>query len=72
MVPNQLGDNFQPKDEYIVSATTPIIKTHLAAKRCQKYSERIIKKTTIRVHYTMETMSKLTVTSMNFPKTGFH
>ena len=31
----------------------------------------IIKQTTIRVHYTMETMSKLNVTSINFQKSEF-
>ena len=31
----------------------------------------IIKKTTIRVNYTKEKMSKITVTSMNFQKVGF-
>ena len=55
----------------IVSATKSIIKTHVAVKRYSKYSDGIIEKTTITVNCTMETMSKLTVTSMNCLKMGF-
>ena len=48
-----------------VSATKLIIETNVAAKRYNNYSKRTIKKTTIRVHYTKEKLSNLTVTSMN-------
>ena len=40
----------------IVSSNKEIIETHVAAKRYYNYSKRIIEKTTIRVHYTTETM----------------
>ena len=56
----------------IVSATKEIIETHVSAKIYYNYSERTIKKTTIRVHYTTETTSKLTVTSISFQKACFH
>ena len=56
----------------IFSATKAIIETQVAAKRYYDYFERIIKNTTIRVHYTMEIISKLIVTLVNFPKEGFH
>ena len=55
----------------LVSVTKAIIETHVAAKRYPNYSERIIKKTTIIVHYKTETMSKLTVILMNFQREGF-
>ena len=32
----------------------------------------MIRKTTITVHYTTETMSKITVTQMNYEGAGFH
>ena len=56
----------------IVSATKALIETHVAAKRYYNNSERIIKMTTIRVHYTTKKMSNLTVTSMNSQKAGLH
>ena len=56
----------------IVSATNAIIETHVAVKRYCNYPRRIIKNTTIRVHYTTETMSNLTATSMDYQKSGFH
>ena len=70
----------QPKQSPIIrsqghnpfSATRVIIETDIEARRCNNYFERIIKKTAIRVHYTTETISKLTVTSMNCLKAGFH
>ena len=40
----------------IISSNKEIIETHVAAKRYYNYSKRIIEKTTIRVHYTTETM----------------
>ena len=60
------------QENYIVSATKVIIETHLEVKRYYNYSDSMIKKTTIRVHYRMEKISKLTVPSMNYQKTGFH
>ena len=56
----------------IVSATKAIIRTHVAVKRYYKYSKWKIKRTRIRVHYTMENISNLTVTLMDFQKVGFH
>ena len=56
---------------YIVSVTKAIIKTHVAARRYWDYSKRIIEKATIIIYYTTETISNLTVTSMNFLKAGF-
>ena len=53
------------QENNIVSATKAILETHIAAKRFHNYPEKIIKKTRIRVQYTTEKMSKLTVTSMN-------
>ena len=44
----------QEKD--IDSATTAIIETHISVKSYYNYSERTIENTTIRVHYTMETI----------------
>ena len=55
----------------IISATNEIVETQVAAKRYYNYSQRAIKKTTIRVHYTTETTPNLTVTLMNFQKAGF-
>ena len=46
----------QEKD--IVLATYAIIDTHVAENRYSNYSERIIEKTTIKVHYTMEKCQK--------------
>ena len=56
----------------IVSDTKAIIETHVAVKLYYNYTEKIIKNTTIIVHYTMETKSNVTVTSMNLQKAGFH
>ena len=53
---------------FIVSATKEIIETHVATNHYKNYSERVIERTAIQFHYTMGTMSKLTVTSMNFKK----
>ena len=55
----------------IISATNEIVETQVAAKRYYNYSQRAIKNTTIRVHYTTETTPNLTVTLMNFQKAGF-
>ena len=60
------------QENYIVSVTKAIIETHVATKNCYNYSERITEKTTIRSHYTTETMSKLTVIFMKYQKAGFH
>ena len=49
-----------------------MIETHISAKRYDNYFDRIIKKTTIRVHYTMEKMSRRNVTRIYFQKAGFH
>ena len=51
--------------KFYFSAPKAIIETHIAARHYQHYYERIIEKTTIRLNHTMETFSKLTVTSMN-------
>ena len=42
----------QSQENYIVVAAKAIIEIHIAAKQYLNYSERIIKKTKIRVHYT--------------------
>ena len=55
--------SIQEKD--IVSATKAIIETHVAAKRYYNFSGRTIENTTIRVHYTTETTSKLLLTLTN-------
>ena len=49
----------------IVSDKKVIIETHLAARLYYNYSEKTLENTSIRVHYKTETMSKITVTSMN-------
>ena len=58
------------QENYIVSATKAIIETHVATKHYYNYSERITEKTTIRFHYTMVKMSKLSVILMNYQKAG--
>ena len=55
----------------IVSATKAVIETQVETKHYHNYYERIIENNTIIVHYTTETMSKLTVTNINCLKTGF-
>ena len=60
------------QENHIVSATKIVIETYISAKLYYNYHNRIIKNTTIRAHYATETISKLTVTSMNYEKTGFH
>ena len=60
------------KENDIVSATKEIIETHIAVRHYYNYSDKIIEKTTIRVHYTTETMSNLNVTYMNFQKADLH
>ena len=55
----------------IVSDTKAVIETQVETKHYYKYYERIIENTTIIVHYTTETTSKLTVTKINCLKTGF-
>ena len=55
----------------IVSATEEIIETQVVEKLYYNYSKRIIKKTTIKLHFTLETIAKLNVTSMNFLESGF-
>ena len=50
--------------------TKTIIEIQVAARRYKNYLKRIIKNTIIRVHYTMETSSKLTVTSINCQRAG--
>ena len=56
----------------IASANKSIIETNVVEKRYYNYYKRIIKNTTTRFHYTTETLLKLTVTSMNCNKSGFH
>ena len=50
----------------IVSTTKAIIETYFAMRHYHHYSERIIQNTTIKVHFTTETMPKVPVTLMNF------
>ena len=56
----------------IVSATKVVIETQIVKKLYYNYPKRIIKRNIIGVHYIMETMSKLIMTSINFQKEGFH
>ena len=60
------------QENYIVLFTKAIIEAHVAVKRYSNYNDRIILKNTIRVHYTTETISKITVESMNYQKAVFH
>ena len=60
------------KENDIVSSTKAIIETHVTEKLYQNYSDRKIEKSTIRVHYTTEKMSNLTVTLINCLKGVFH
>ena len=55
----------------IVSAPESIIETHASENLYYNYYKMILLKNTIRVHHTTETVSKLTVTSMNCQKAGF-
>ena len=56
----------------IFSAINTITETRVASTGYYNYSERIIKNATIQIYYTTETISKLTVTPMNWQKAGFH
>ena len=55
----------------MVSATKSMIETHVAEKNIRIILIIIINTKTI-LHYTMETMSKLTVILMNYHRAGFH
>ena len=59
------------QEKGIVSSTKTITNTSVSAKQYKNNSERITKNTTIIAHYTMETMSKLNVTSLNSLKAIF-
>ena len=60
------------QESNIVSSTKAIIETHVATRPYYNHSDRIIRKNTIRVPYTTETVSRLTVTNIDCRKAGFH
>ena len=70
--PSIFSSNTRSKEKDIVSATKAIIETYILSTCYYNYSRRIIEKTTIRVHYTTETISELIGTYINFQKAGFH
>ena len=55
-----------------VSDTKAITETKIVQKRYYNYSEKTIKKTTIRVHDTTKTTPELTMILMNFQKIVSH
>ena len=59
------------QEDNIVSVTKAMVETHVAENDIRIILIIIIK-TTPGVHYTTETISKLTVTLMNFQSAGFH